>query len=442
MKAPIKVNLKTLAGLRASSKDEFYWDADLKGFGVKVMSGSAKSPPGAIVYVYQYRVGGRSASSRRYTIGRHGSPWTPSSARDQAERLAIMVAQGTDPLDADRKRMREATDLAFDRYIRTFHDEYLVERWKDATKSLRSLEMHAAPILKNKPINAISKSDLHKIYAAIPGVAQRKNVHDVLRKMFRWAVNKGDLEASPLSGFEAPPSAKARTRVLNEEEIICFWLASFNVGSVFGRPYRLLLATAQRKEEVSGLPWQELNQAAKRWDLPEARAKNHHANKVHLNRHAVIELDEMAMEQGAPVREGKVIWPKHGLVFTTTGNTSISGWGNAKERITKEMLKIAKHRAKERGDSATHVNIPSWVNHDLRRSAATMFQKMGVGLQVTEAVLNHVAGSRAGIVGVYQRHDYWSEKVAAWEDWANAIDRLLDTPVTAADNVVQLAARA
>ena len=159
MKAPIKINLKTLAGLSGGPKDEFYWDADLKGFGVKVMAGSAKTPQGALVYVYQYRMGGRSAATRRYTIGRHGSPWTPTTARSQAERLAIMVAQGVNPLEADRERVRDATELAFDRYIKTFHEEYLVERWKMASRGLRSLELHVVPILKNKPINAITKGD-------------------------------------------------------------------------------------------------------------------------------------------------------------------------------------------------------------------------------------------------------------------------------------------
>ena len=56
--------------------------------------------------------------------------------------------------------------------------------------------------------------------------------------------------------------------------------------------------------------------------------------------------------------------------------------------------------------------------HDLRRTLATGLQRLGVRLEVTEAVLNHVSGGRAGIVGVYQRHDWASEKRAALDAWA------------------------
>ena len=44
--------------------------------------------------------------------------------------------------------------------------------------------------------------------------------------------------------------------------------------------------------------------------------------------------------------------------------------------------------------------------------------RLGVRLEVTEAVLNHISGSRAGIAGVYQRHDWAAEKRAALDAWA------------------------
>jgi len=52
---------------------------------------------------------------------------------------------------------------------------------------------------------------------------------------------------------------------------------------------------------------------------------------------------------------------------------------------------------------------------------ATGLQRLGVRLEVTEAVLNHVSGSRSGIVGVYQRHDWKAEKRAALEAWAEHV---------------------
>ena len=52
-------------------------------------------------------------------------------------------------------------------------------------------------------------------------------------------------------------------------------------------------------------------------------------------------------------------------------------------------------------------------------------QKLGVKLEVTEAVLNHVSGSRAGIVGIYQRHDYADEKRAALSVWADRLETIV-----------------
>ena len=68
--------------------------------------------------------------------------------------------------------------------------------------------------------------------------------------------------------------------------------------------------------------------------------------------------------------------------------------------------------------------IAHWTLHDLRRTLATGLQRLGVRLEVTEAVLNHISGSRAGIVGVYQRHDYFTEKREALDAWAKEVIRL------------------
>ena len=62
--------------------------------------------------------------------------------------------------------------------------------------------------------------------------------------------------------------------------------------------------------------------------------------------------------------------------------------------------------------------VTGWRVHDLRRTVATGLQRLGVRLEVTEAVLNHVSGSRGGIVGIYQRHDWKAEKRTALDGWA------------------------
>jgi hypothetical protein len=77
------------------------------------------------------------------------------------------------------------------------------------------------------------------------------------------------------------------------------------------------------------------------------------------------------------------------------------GWGEAA-------------RAKAAAASGTTAApLVPWTLHDLRRTVATGLQRLGVRLEVTEAILNHISGSRGGIAGVYQRHDWAAEKCAA-----------------------------
>src|ERR1700739_5163212 len=86
----------------------------------------------------------------------------------------------------------------------------------------------------------------------------------------------------------------------------------------------------------------------------------------------------------------------------------------------------------------TAAPLVPWSVHDLRRTVATGLQRLGVRLEVTEAVLNHISGSRGGIAGVYQRHDWAAEKRAALDAWAAHVASIVEGRPTAG-NVVTLA---
>jgi hypothetical protein len=72
--------------------------------------------------------------------------------------------------------------------------------------------------------------------------------------------------------------------------------------------------------------------------------------------------------------------------------------------------------------------LAPWRLHDIRRTVATGLQQQGVRLEVTEAILNHISGSRAGVVGIYQRHDWADEKRAALEAWERYVREIVRTP--------------
>ncbi len=103
----------------------------------------------------------------------------------------------------------------------------------------------------------------------------------------------------------------------------------------------------------------------------------------------------------------------------------VSGFSKIKKRLDAKMLTLAQRAAVEAGHDPAEVTIPPWRLHDLRRTAATGLQQFGVRLEVTEAVLNHVSGSRAGIVGVYQVHEYAEEKRAALDAWAARLQQII-----------------
>lgn len=152
-------------------------------------------------------LGGRGSPSRRYTIGKSASPWTPKAVRDEAERLLTMARQGVDPADEKEERQRIAHDLAFSSYADLFLRQYVKRQWKasygDAERIFR---LHIKPAFKNKPLPLIRKGDIAALYDAIPPhqTALRRKAHAVLSRLFRWALGRGDIERSPLEGAEPP----------------------------------------------------------------------------------------------------------------------------------------------------------------------------------------------------------------------------------------------
>ena len=106
-------------------------------------------------------------------------------------------------------------------------------------------------------------------------------------------------------------------------------------------------------------------------------------------------------------------------MFSKTGETAVSGWSKAKRVIDAAPTKPSK--AKRAIDAAPSAALPEWRVHDLRRTAASGMQKLGVRSEVVERALNHVSGSFAGVAGVYQRDPMTKEVSAALELWANHV---------------------
>jgi integrase len=435
--ANIPISKRTVDATQPDSRDTFFWDDEVKGFGLKV------TPAGGKIYVFQYRIArpGHAASTpaRRYTIGKHGN-LTPEQARSRAKELALLVATGIDPREQEadelsqkeaakreaEEKNRLANELAFDRVAYLWLDHYSNEKGRRPSSLAQAslvIRNHLKPALGNTPMPHIGRTQLQPIIDAIPAKqkAMRRNVFAYASILFSWALTRGYIPTNPLMSMAKPDAPKARERVLTDTEVEIIWTASGALRMPWGHFYRLLLLTGQRKSEVAGLRWEELDRNEAIWTIPANRAKNDKAHIVPLSPPAIAELNELA---------AGTIWPKSGYVLTTNRRTSISGFSKAK-RILDQLVAQAQN-----GEAISH-----WRVHDIRRTVATGLQRLGVRFEVTEAVLNHVSGAKGGVAGVYQRHDWKDEKRAALDAWAQRFGELVQG-AQPGDNVVKLEVRA
>lgn len=160
---------RTRIGLRevkALGKDEEVWDTTVSGFGAR------RQRSEAVAYVVLYRtVDGR---SRRFTIGRHGAPWTPETARDEARRLLGEVSKGNDPC-AIKKAKRHAATVGelCDLYLEDAEAGRLLTR-RGGTKKASTIltdhsriNAHIKPILGKLKVPAVTREDVEAFMHAV-----------------------------------------------------------------------------------------------------------------------------------------------------------------------------------------------------------------------------------------------------------------------------------
>ena len=311
---------------------------------------------------------------------------------------------------------RKSTE--FERVVNLFIERHAKPKTRDWRETERMLVNEVVGRWRERCLSQITRAHVHEMLDAIVdrGAPVRANrVFAQFRKMCRWAIARGIIERSPCEGLTAPSVETRRDRVLDDEEIRLASGAFESVGWPFGVIGQLLFLTGARRDEVAGMTWSELDLDAGVWTLPAARTKNRRDHQIPLCGAAVRILEQLPRIANA-----------RGFVFTTTGSTAVSGFSRAKATIEGTILERLREQAEARGDDPAKVAAPPhWTFHDLRRTVATNLQKLGVRLEVTEAVLNHVSGSRAGVTGIYQRHTWAEEKRAALDAWSRKLEAIV-----------------
>jgi integrase len=377
-------------------------------------------PSGAKSWAVRYRFNGL---PRKLTLGAFPAIDLKAS-RELAQRALVAVAAGEDPASAKQAAKAAARAPAdrdgVEKVVSTFVERYAKANTREGTwkETERLLNKEVIGAWKGRHFSAIRRADVHELLDGIvdrgaPIVANKTLA--ALRRMCGWAVERGIITTSPCEGVKAPSAERSRDRVLADDELRRVWAGCDAIGWPFGPLLQVLILTGQRRDEVAEMQWSEVDLDGKTWTLPRSRVKNDQAHSVPLSDQALrvlATLPRIGTEHGGPI-------------FTTTGESSVSGFSRAKKCIDKEI--------------AAEFKLAPWVIHDLRRTLASGMARLGINLPVIERVLNHTSGSFAGVVGVYQRHSFADEKRHALAAWGAHVDTLMSGAPEG--NVVELARR-
>lgn len=377
-----------------------------------------------------------------------GHPLTPSQARMLATAAAEDVRRGIDPTHIRRQEKAEAKreairDNTVDAAMVEFLKRYKGRKRQGLRESTRLLTAHYFGLkpdpeqpgewqtTKNgvlgkwsgRPLASITKHDaivlLDSLVDSGRGVTANRTL-TTLKTFFDWCVDRDMRESSPVASLDAFAHEISRERVLSAAELVAAWKVADRDGYPFGRLVQSLILLGQRRDELRELPRTELDMNGTSillddsnrwkeplWTIPKDRTKNGREHLVPLSPQAV------ALFKSLPTIKGK------SLLFTTTGQTPISGLSKAKKRFDEAMLVELR-----KADPAAQ--LEPWTLHDLRRTFYTGLQALGFSIEIAEACVNHSSGAIRGVARVYARHKYLREKTQAFTAWGRFVEDLVD----------------
>lgn len=367
-----------------------------------------KLPDGNGLYLYvtrttkswrtDYRIGGR-----RGTIVHGQYPaMTLSQARERNREAKQLLASGIDP--ATHKKLEKlALNASFGD---TF--EATAQHWFDGKNALRSKawqEAHSLylrrdlnPIIGNVPLDQIDPRALLNVLEAVRrerGVKIAERVRQTAVQVFDHAIRKLKVQANParvLQGWvDVPPQVSHEP--LQEHEIGEFVeRLDADTGSVATKLCILvMLLTFVRKNEIAHARWTELDLDNAVWVIPAERMKMRDPHVVPLSRQALS-----ALEQLKPLSFGS------DFLFPSL-SSSHKPMGLSTPNVVFERMGYGGR----------------FTPHGIRSTASTWLNNRGVRADVIERQLAHVERNR--VRAAYNRAEYWPERVAAMQMWADFV---------------------
>jgi integrase len=302
---------------------------------------------------------------------------------------------------------RNSTQAQAVESFKVIADRFLVAHRKAAKPSTydetKRYLLVRAKVLHGMPIATVTRRDVAGVLSATAANAAKgkggnsaaNRCRAALSSLFAWAMTEGVVEENPTIGTTTRAGLKRDRTLVDPEtgdmsELVRVWRALDD--SAFSDVVRLLILTAQRRDEIGGLRWSELDEHLTRIRLPAERVKN---KREHL-----VLLSDAA--RAIIARQPRVVGQD--CIFAVRSKHGLTGWDEHKKALDAELP-----------------GMNHWVLHDLRRSAATGMARIGVQPHVVEAVTNHQSGSKAGVAGVYNLNTYLPEKTAALTMWGEHV---------------------
>ena len=372
--------------------DYILFDELVPGFGLRIR-GTART------WIFQYPIGTQAHRiTRRYKIGNFAA-MEPAKARKIAEDLHAKAHLGEDPAAQKRQNRSQASDT-FGKLVQAylaFKEAELRGGSYDQVK--RHLEVNAKS-LHALPLSSIDRliiGDRLNAVAKASGAVTANRTRASLSAMFAWAMGEGRAAANPVTNTNKRKE-NSRERVLANDELRTVWLAAED--DHHGTIVKLLMMTGQRRGEIAGLRWSEIDLDRNLILLPGERTKNGKPHELPIT-------DTVRnIIKSQPKTDGR------DFIFGY-GERAFSGWSRAKETLDEAIAK-----------SAGNV-LPRWTLHDVRRSVATGMADIGIAPHIIEAVLNHVSGHKGGVAGIYNRAIYTAEKAQALARWDEHLSALV-----------------
>jgi len=344
-----------------------HWDETTPGFGVRC---SAKSKSYVVMYGEKRRL---------KTLGRYPG-LSLADARKRARQFQA-IQLSIDPM---------ATNYDYDA-VREAYLEDCARRLRAST--LEGYLLYLKNITFEGPIKDIARGDVLKgIQAYTKSASSQNYAFTTFKVFFNWAVRREFLGTNPLGALKRPNRQVSRERVLSEEELRRLLHYTREHSSRYNDIVTLLVLTGQRRGEIAGLQWSEIEDHY--LTLSAERTKNKRNHVVPLGIHAFRLLQ--SIEGGS-----------HHVFGTPDTDKPFNGWGRAQRRLTRET------------------GLDQFTLHDLRRTYSTIHAQLGTPIHVTEKLLNHVSGSISGVAAVYNRHSYMEEMKTAVSVYDQYIAELL-----------------